>query len=197
MSKKTPIAVLISGSGSNLQALIDACSDADYPAEIVLVISNKADAYGLERAAKAGIATQVISHTDYESREAFDAALHDALITAKVEIVCLAGFMRILTADFVQAWQGKMLNIHPSLLPEFKGAHAMRNALAAGATKSGCTVHYVVPEMDAGEVILQAEVLIEAGETEASLAKKIHAEEHRIYPEALRFVINKRAGDNF
>lgn len=187
---KTPVAVLISGSGSNLQALIDACAALEFPAEIKLVISNKADAYGLERAKKAGIATQVISHKDYDTREAFDAAMHEALVAANIELVCLAGFMRLLTSGFVQQWEGKMLNIHPSLLPKFKGAHAMRDALAAGVTKSGCTVHYVTAEMDAGEMIVQAEVDIVSGETEESLAQKIHVQEHRIYPEALRMAID-------
>lgn len=188
---KLPVAVLISGSGSNLQALIDACAQPDYPAEITLVISNKSDAYGLERAKKTGIATRVISHADYDSRAAFDAALHEALVATGVQVVCLAGFMRLLTAGFVQQWEGRMLNIHPSLLPEFKGAHAIEDALAAGAVKTGCTVHYVVPEMDAGEIILQAEVPIEAGETLETLAPKIHAQEHKIYPEALKRVVER------
>ena len=121
-------------------------------------------------------------------------ALHEALIAAGVKLVCLAGFMRLLTAEFVQQWEGRMLNIHPSLLPDFKGAHAMADALAAGATQSGCTVHYVVPEMDAGEIILQAEVAVEKGETLETLAPKIHAQEHQIYPKALKRVVEKLQG---
>ena len=187
--KKTKVAVLISGSGSNLQALIDACKNPDYPAEIILVISNKADAYGLTRAKNAGIPALVISHTDYPTREAFDAALDAALVEHRIEIVCLAGFMRLLSAGFVGKWAGRMLNIHPSLLPKFKGAHAIRDALAAGEKLTGCTVHFVVPEMDSGEIILQAEVPILPGDTEETLSARIHAEEHRIYVEALKKAI--------
>lgn len=183
--KKTKIAVLISGSGSNLQALIDASRDPGYPADIVLVISNKPEAYGLVRAQQAGITTKVINHKDYATREAFDDALHEALAQHQVELVCLAGFMRLLTPEFVNKWPQKMLNIHPSLLPDFKGAHAIRDALAAGAKETGCTVHYVVPEMDAGPIILQARVPVLADDTEESLAERIHAQEHIIYPQAL------------
>lgn len=186
---KARVAVLISGSGSNLQALMDAAAQADYPAEIALVISNKAEAYGLVRAGNAGIPSRVISHRDYADREAFDAALHAALIEARIDYVCLAGFMRLLTAGFTQKWEGRMLNIHPSLLPEFKGAHAIRDALAAGAKTTGCTVHLVTPEMDAGPILLQAEVPILNDDTQESLAARIHAEEHRIYPAALKMLI--------
>lgn len=189
-SHKSPIAVLISGNGGNLQALIDACAAPDYPASIALVISNNPDAYGLERAKKANIPSVIINHRDYDSREIFDATMHEALTHATVEYVCLAGFMRLLTPDFVKKWHGKMLNIHPSLLPEFKGAHAIRDALAAGASKTGCSVHYVVPEMDAGPIILQAEVPILSDDTEETLAARIHVQEHRIYIEALAKVIH-------
>ena len=183
---KTPIAVLISGSGSNLQALIDACAAADFPARIMLVISNKADAYGLVRAAAAGIPTQVISHTDYASREAFDAAMHAELVDKGVEIICLAGFMRLLSPGFVAQWAGRMLNIHPSLLPAFPGLHTHRAALAAGAEKAGCTVHLVTAELDAGPILLQAEVPVLPGDTEETLAARVLMEEHRIYPLALK-----------
>lgn len=189
-SQKTRVAVLISGNGGNLQALIDACAAPDYPASISLVISNNTDAYGIKRAQKAGIPVALINHRDYITRETFDAALHDALTKANVEYVCLAGFMRILTPDFVELWQGKMLNMHPSLLPAFKGAHAIRDALAAGVSKTGCTVHYVTAEMDAGPIILQAEAPILPNDTEETLATRIHAEEHRIYVEALAKVIH-------
>ena len=183
---KLRLAVLISGNGSNLQALIDACRMPDFPAEIVLVISNKADAYGLTRAKQAGIQALVVDHKAYASREAFDAALHEALVAQRVQLVCLAGFMRLLSPGFVEKWPRKMINIHPSLLPKFKGAHAIRDALAAGEEVTGCTVHYVVAEMDAGEIILQEQVAIHPGDTLDTLAERIHAAEHRIYVEAVR-----------
>lgn len=188
---KRKVAVLISGSGSNLQALTDACSAPDYPAQIVLVISNKADAYGLIRAKNAGIPAAVINHKDYSSREEFDQAMHEKLVEAGVEIVCLAGFMRLLSAEFVNKWRGRMLNIHPALLPDFKGAHAVRDALAAGVKESGCTVHQVTEEMDAGEIILQARVPVFLGDTEEKLQKRIHEQEHIIYPKALSMVAEK------
>jgi len=188
---KIKTAILISGNGSNLQALIDAAAAADYPAQIALVISNKADAYGLTRAKNAGIPAHIISHKEYATRDAFDRALHAALTQAHIDIVCLAGFMRLLTPWFVEQWSGRMLNIHPSLLPAFKGAHAVRDALAAGASETGCTVHLVTPEVDSGPVILQAHVPILPGDTEETLAERIHKEEHRIYPEALK-LLSKR-----
>lgn len=183
---KRKVGVLISGNGSNLQALIDACADKNFPAEISVVISNKESAYGLNRARNAGIAAHIIDHKNYKSREDFDAAIHEMLLHHSVEIVCLAGFMRLLTPGFVQKWGKRMLNIHPSLLPEFKGAHAMEDALKAGVTKTGCTVHYVIPEVDAGPVLLQAQVAIHPGDTLETLAPRIHAQEHKIYPAALR-----------
>lgn len=179
-------AVLISGNGTNLQALIDAAKAEDYPVEIALVISNKAEAFGLKRAATAGIPALVISHKDYTDREAFDRAMHAQLTAHRVEIVCLAGFMRLLSPWFVHAWEGRMLNIHPSLLPAFKGSHAIRDALAAGVNETGCTVHMVTEEMDAGAAIVQARVPVLPGDTEETLAQRIHAEEHRIYPQALK-----------
>lgn len=186
---KRRIAVLISGSGTNLQALIDACSQPDFPASIALVISNKADAYGLERAKNAGIQTAIMPRSDYASRTACDHAMHRLLLDHAIELVCLAGFMRLLSTDFVEQWHRRMLNIHPSLLPAFKGARAIDDALAAGAEESGCTVHYVVPEMDAGPVIMQAAVPVLPSDTKESLSKRIHAQEHRIYPQALRYAI--------
>ena len=188
---KKKIGVLISGNGSNLQALIDACAHADYPAEIVTVISNKESAYGLNRAADAGIPAHIISHRDYASREAFDEAMHEILQRHQVEIVCLAGFMRLLSPAFVRHWQGKLLNIHPSLLPAFKGAHAVADALAAGVKIAGCTVHLVIDEVDAGPIILQAEVPVLPGDTEETLHQRIHEQEHRIYPVALKMVVEK------
>ncbi|MCH2547397.1 MAG: phosphoribosylglycinamide formyltransferase [Alphaproteobacteria bacterium] len=185
MSKKR-VAVLISGSGSNLQALIDAASHADYPAEIAVVISNTDDAYGLERARQADIRTEVLRHNSYPTREAYDAALHEILLNYNTEVVCLAGFMRILSAAFVEKWSGKMLNIHPSLLPAYRGLHTHERALADGATEAGCTVHYVVPELDAGPHILQAKVPVLPKDTPETLAARVLEQEHRIYPEALR-----------
>lgn len=183
---KRKVGVLISGNGSNLQALIDAAAKADYPAEIAVVISNKEEAFGINRARNAGIAAHVINHKDYKSREEFDRKVDDLLQHHLVEIVCLAGFMRLLSGWFVNKWKGRLLNIHPSLLPQFKGAHAVRDALAAGAKKSGCTVHQVTEELDAGPVLLQAEVPVKADDTEASLHQRIHEQEHVIYPQALK-----------
>jgi formyltetrahydrofolate-dependent phosphoribosylglycinamide formyltransferase len=189
--KKHKVAVLISGNGSNLQALIDAAMFPDYPAEIALVISNKAGAYGLVRAEDSSIPAHVISHKDYKTREEFDSAIDVLLRKHGIEIVCLAGFMRILSAGFVSKWRGRMLNIHPSLLPDFKGANAVRDALAAGGGESGCTVHLVSEEMDAGEVVAQARVPVLAGDTEETLHNRIHEQEHLLYPKALKVLINK------
>jgi len=186
MRKKA--AVLISGSGSNLQALIDACAKPDFPAKITLVISNKADAYGLIRAKKAGIKTSVISNKDYATRELFDEELHKEIIASGAEIVCLAGFMRLLTPDFVNKWTGRMINIHPSLLPDFKGANAHQDVLAKGVSKTGCTVHYVIPEMDAGEIILQESVPVLKGDNEKTLGARVLEKEHIIYPQALKML---------
>lgn len=186
MTSKTPIAVLISGNGSNLQALIDACAAPDFPAEIVFVLSNKADAYGLERAKKTGINTCVLDHKTYDNREAFDCAMHEAITESGAKLVCLAGFMRLLSPWFVQQWEGKMLNIHPSLLPNFKGLDAIGQALEAGAKKTGCTVHFVTEGMDEGPVILQKTVQILEDDTHETLAQRIHTAEHEIYPAALK-----------
>jgi len=186
--KRLKTGVLISGSGTNLQALIDACAASDFPAEIVLVISNRADAGGLERARRAGIATRIIPHKEYSSREAFDAAVDTALRTAGVEFVCLAGFMRLLTPGFVNQWRDRLVNVHPSLLPAFKGINAVEQALAAGVNWTGCTVHFVRPEMDTGPILLQIEVPVEAGDTSESLHDRIRQAEHRAYPQALRLI---------
>lgn len=188
MSKR--IAVLISGNGSNLQALIDACATDELDASISIVISNHADAFGLVRANKAGIETLVIDHKGFDGRDAFDAALHDALIEAKVDIVCLAGFMRILTPHFVSQWEGRMINIHPSLLPSFKGLNTHQRAIDAGVKFGGCTVHFVSAEMDAGPIIIQAAVPIAQDDTEQSLAARVLESEHRIYAKALHWLVN-------
>ncbi len=180
--------VLISGSGTNLQALLDATAMPDFPVEIVLVISNKADAHGLDRARTKTIPTQVIDHTEFSNRQAFDQALSAALGEAGCELVCLAGFMRILTAQFTETWRDRLINIHPSLLPSFKGLDAQAQALAAGVRISGCTVHYVRPEMDAGPIIIQGAAPVLQGDDAASLAARILEVEHRIYPLALRLI---------
>ena len=186
--KRLKVGVLISGRGSNLQALIDACAAPDFPAEIALVLSNVSDAFGLERARKAGIATTAIPHRDFASREDFDRAMDAKLTETGVEFVCLAGFMRLLSADFVRKWQGHIVNIHPSLLPAFKGMHVHEQAIAAGVRVSGCTVHYVIAELDAGPPILQASVPVHVGDSADDLAARVLEAEHRIYPDALRMI---------
>lgn len=185
-ARRRPVAVLISGRGSNLQALIDDAAAPDCPYEIVLVISNRPGAYGLERAKQAGIAALTIDHKTHPDRETFDAALHDALIASGSDIVCLAGFMRILTPGFVSKWEGRMLNIHPSLLPKYKGVDTHARALAAGDETHGCSVHYVTAELDDGPVIAQAEIPVLDGDTPDTLAERVLEVEHRLYPQALR-----------
>ncbi len=184
--------VLISGRGSNLQALIDACAARNFPAEIVLVISNRADAQGLERAARARIPTRIIAHRDFADRDAFDAALDRALRDASVELVCLAGFMRVLGAAFVAAWRDRMINIHPSLLPEFPGLDTHARALAAGVKRHGCTVHFVRHEVDSGPIVVQASVPVLPGDDAATLAARVLAVEHKCYPLALRLIAEGR-----
>lgn len=181
-------AVLISGHGSNLQALIDASAAEDFPAEITLVISNVETAHGLARAQNACIPTVVIAHGNYASREAFDRVVDAALKTHNIELVVMAGFMRILSDEFVHAWAGKLINIHPSLLPKYKGLHTHARARAAGDAEHGATVHWVTPELDSGEIILQRAIPILAGDTPESLKERIHTLEHQIYPEAVRMV---------
>jgi len=191
--RKKRVAVLISGRGSNLAALIEAAQAKDYPAEIVLVLSNRPQAAGLACARTAGIATAVVDHRPYgEDRARFEDALQAQLETHRIDIVCLAGFMRLLTADFVGRWSGRMLNIHPALLPQFKGLHTHRRALAAGATKHGATVHFVVAEMDCGPIVAQQSVPVLAGDTEKALAQRVLEVEHRLYPQALRAVAEGR-----
>ncbi|NQV54734.1 MAG: phosphoribosylglycinamide formyltransferase [Rhodospirillales bacterium] len=186
------VGVLISGRGSNLQSLIDAQIAADLPVEIAIVISNVADVEGLARAEAAGIETCVIDHKFFDGREPFEAALTEALKTAGVELVCLAGFMRLLTGDFVSEWLDRLINIHPSLLPAFKGLDTHARAIEAGARFAGCTVHFVRPEMDDGPIIVQAAVPILELDDPASLAKRVLAQEHKIYPLALRLIADGR-----
>jgi phosphoribosylglycinamide formyltransferase 1 len=191
---KKRVAVLISGRGSNMAALIDAAKAKDYPAAIVLVVSNRPDASGLERAREAGIATAIVDHRLFgEDREAFERTLDAQLSTHQIDLVCLAGFMRLLTPSFVRRWSGCMLNIHPALLPQFKGLHTHRRALAAGVKRHGATVHFVVPEMDSGPIIAQDSVPVLENDTEETLAQRVLEVEHRLYPQALRLVAEGRA----
>lgn len=183
------VAILISGRGSNMSALIDAAKNPAYPAEIVLVMSNRPDAGGLQRAAENGIATAVINHKLYgKDREAFEQAMQATLEQHRIEVVCLAGFMRLLTPWFISRWTNRMLNIHPALLPAFKGLDTHRRAIEAQAKEHGATVHFVVPEMDSGPIIAQGAVPILPDDSEDSLAKRVLAVEHRIYPLALKLV---------
>ena len=187
------VAILISGRGSNMVALIEAAADPAFPAEIVLVVSNRPDAPGLGRATEHGIATAVVDHKRFESREAFERTLDGALQAAQIELVCLAGFMRVLTPWFLSRWPRRVINIHPALLPAFPGLDTHARALAAGAKEHGATVHFVVPEVDAGPIIAQGSVPVEAGDTESTLAARVLTIEHRIYPQALRAVAEGRA----
>ena len=186
--KQLKLAVLISGSGTNLQALIDACAGADFPAGISLVISNQKDAGGLTRADKAEIPTLVVGHTDFSDRDAFDDALTAALEAANVDLICLAGFMRVLGSAFVEHWRDRLINIHPALLPAFKGMHTHRRALEAGVRIAGCTVHYVRAEVDVGPIIAQAAVAVLPGDTEESLGQRVLRQEHRLYPLAVELI---------
>jgi phosphoribosylglycinamide formyltransferase-1 len=192
MSKKR-VAVLISGRGSNMIALVEAARARDYPAEVVAVISNRPEAPGLAWAREQGIATRAIDHKAHPCREDFESELISALTTHRVDLVCLAGFMRLLSAGFADAWHGRMLNIHPSLLPCFKGLDPQAQALAAGVRITGCTVHFVVPEMDSGPIVAQAAVPVGPADTPESLAARILRAEHKLYPHALRLVASGAA----
>lgn len=190
-TQKKRVAVLISGRGSNMEALVSACRDNDYPAQIVGVLSNKVDAKGLEFAAANGIPAIAVPHKNYATREAHDAAMHQALLSLNPDIIACAGYMRIMTPEFVQKWQGRMLNIHPSLLPDFKGTHTHERALAAGVEEHGCTVHFVTAALDDGPVIAQATVPVLEDDTPDTLAARVLAAEHRLYPEALKIVCER------
>ena len=190
---KRRVAILISGRGSNMAALIEAARAPDFPAEIVVVISNRSDAGGLEKAIAGGIPTRTIESGPFgKDRASFEAVLQSALEQHRVELICLGGFMRLFTAEFVQRWHGRMLNIHPSLLPSFPGLEPQAQALRAGVKISGATVHFVIPQTDAGPIVLQGAVAVCDGDTPAELAARIIAIEHRIYPEALRLVASGR-----
>ena len=186
------VVVLLSGTGSNLQALIDSDDVKASPANIRAVISNRADAYGLQRAKDAGIDTRVLDHKAFEGREAFDAALIEVIDEFKPQLVVLAGFMRILSADFVRHYQGRLLNIHPSLLPKYKGLHTHQRALEAGDGEHGCSVHFVTEELDGGPLVVQAVIPVESDDSPHSLAQRVHAQEHRIYPMAVRWFAQGR-----
>jgi phosphoribosylglycinamide formyltransferase-1 len=194
---KTKIAVFISGGGSNLQVLIDACTNGDVDAEIVCVVSNKPGVKGLDRAAKAGIDTVVVSHRQYDEREAFDQALLKAIAPYQADLICLAGFMRILTPGFVSQWEGRMLNTHPALLPKhggegMYGEHVHRAVLDAKDAESGVSVHYVIPEVDQGPVILQRRVSVLKDDTPDTLAARVLEQEHIAYPQAVKIWIEKQ-----
>ncbi|NMP16730.1 phosphoribosylglycinamide formyltransferase [Thalassotalea sp. Y01] len=182
MSENKNIVVLISGSGSNLQAIIDACNDGKVAGSITGVLSNKADVFGLERAKTAGIDAQVLSHKEFDSREQYDQALIAKIDAWQPDLVVLAGFMRILTPEFVQHYKGRLLNIHPSLLPKYQGLNTHQRALDAGDEEHGVSVHFVTEELDGGPVILQAKIPVFAGDTAADLQARVHEQEHRIYP---------------
>jgi len=186
MSEKPSIAVLVSGSGSNLQAIIDASEREEIPCRVGIVISNKADAYGLVRAKKHGIPTEVVNHKGFSTREEFDAKLVEIIRGTGAELVCLAGFMRVLTPVFVHAFPNRILNIHPALLPSFPGTHGPGQALSYGVRFSGCTVHFLDEGVDTGPVIVQAVVPLYDDDTEETLAARILVQEHRIYPMAIR-----------
>jgi phosphoribosylglycinamide formyltransferase-1 len=190
---KKRVAILISGRGSNMLALVEAARAADYPAEIALVISNRPDAPGLQHAQSAGLKAIAIDHKTFATREAFDDAVEAALTQAGIDFVCHAGFMRIQSDAFAARWLGRQLNIHPSLLPSFRGLHPQKQALDAGVRISGCTVHFVTPELDAGPIIAQAAVPVRANDTPETLAERILVAEHRLYPFALRLVASGAA----
>jgi phosphoribosylglycinamide formyltransferase 1 len=182
------VGVLISGRGSNMRSLVDAARAEDFPAEIAVVLSNVADAAGLDFAREKGIATAVVDHKAFGDRESFERAMHETLVGHGVELVCLAGFMRLLTPWFVEQWRGRMLNVHPALLPAFRGLHTHERALEEGVKIHGATVHFVVPDVDAGPIVVQAAVPVLRDDTADTLAARVLVQEHRIYPLALKLV---------
>ncbi len=189
---RSRIVVLISGGGTNLQAIIDACKLENFGGDVVAVVSNKADAYGLTRAENANIATVVLSHKDFDSREDYDSALIAQINNYQPDLVVLAGFMRILTPNFVQTYQGRLINIHPSLLPKYQGLNTHQRAIDAGDTEHGVSVHFVTEELDGGPVVLQAKVPVFPEDTAADLAQRVHQQEHRIYPLVVNWCCSKR-----
>ena len=192
MPQPCDVVVLLSGTGSNLQALIASTQAGDNPARIRAVISNRADAYGLQRARDAGIEAVVLDHNGFEGRDAFDAALMEVIDGFEPKLVVLAGFMRILSAAFVRHYEGRLLNIHPSMLPRYKGLHTHQRAIEAGDAEHGCTVHFVTEELDGGPLVVQAAIPVQPQDTPQSLAHRVHAQEHRIYPLAVRWFAEGR-----
>lgn len=192
MSATCDVVVLLSGTGGNLQAMIDSFKDGSTPVRIRAVISNRNDAFGLQRARDAGIEACVLDHKAYEGREAFDAALIELIDTFNPQLVVLAGFMRILSADFVRHYHGRLLNIHPSLLPLYKGLHTHQRALDAGDAEHGCSVHFVTEELDGGPLVVQAVISVQLQDSPATLAQRVHTQEHRIYPLAIRWFAEGR-----
>jgi len=196
MTAKKRVAILISGRGSNMMALVEAARASGYPAEIVSIIASRPDAAGVAWAKAQGLSTVAIDHKSYATREAFDEAVHAVLAEARADLIALAGFMRIQSAAFVQKWQGRQLNIHPSLLPLFKGLQPHKQALEAGVKISGCSVHFVTEEMDSGPIVAQAAVPVLDGDTPETLAARILVAEHKLYPHALALVASGRASLN-
>lgn len=191
-AKAPSVVVLISGSGTNLQAIIDACASDKIQGQVTAVISNKDGVFGLERAAKASIPSQVLSHKSYDSRELYDQALIEEIDKYQPDVVVLAGFMRILTANFVEHYQGKLINIHPSLLPKYQGLDTHQRAIDAGDKEHGCSVHFVTEELDGGPVILQAKVPVFEDDDADTLAQRVHVQEHQIYPMVVKWMCEKR-----
>lgn len=189
--QKLKLAVFVSGNGSNLQSIIDACRIDNFPAEIGLVIANKTESFGLVRAAQAGIPTRIVSHKDFPTRELFEEQLLLTLRDFEIDLICLAGFMRVLTPHFIAPWLGRLINIHPSLLPKYKGLHTHERAITAGDKEAGCTTHFVSAEVDEGEVILQRSVPIFQNDTPDLLAKRVLKEEHILYPETIKLMAHK------
>ncbi len=189
--EKIKVAVFISGRGSNMEALVRACEASDFPATISLVLSNDPSAAGLSFAQEAGLETLALNHKDYRSREEFERAIMAALDSYQVDLICLAGFMRILTPYFIDQWPDKIINIHPSLLPKYKGLNTHQRAIETGDKETGCSVHYVVPDVDSGETIVQRAVKIEESDTVESLSARVLEQEHVAYPQGLKMVADK------
>ncbi len=186
--KKLKLAIFISGRGSNMLSILEACKDDAYPAEIVLVLTNRPDAKGIDIAKEHGIPTEIIDHKAFSSREDFEDEISERLENYDIDLIILAGFMRILTASFVEQWPDQIINIHPSLLPDYKGLDTHARAIADGKTEAGCTVHFVIPDLDSGPNILQRRVPILDGDTPETLAERVLEQEHKIYPEAIKII---------
>lgn len=187
-NKKLKLAIFISGRGSNMEALMKACEQADFPAQIALVLSNNPEASGLQTAQSRNIPTEIVDHKNYDTRRTFEASMVEVLDRYEFDAICLAGFMRLLSAEFTEKFGGRMINIHPSLLPAYKGLHTHERALADGVEKAGCTVHYVTADMDSGETIVQREVPVEKNDTADTLAARVLEQEHIAYPQAVKIL---------